>query len=126
VSGPRGLSFPFRIDRGTGGVALAEGSEKLKENIIHLLLTGIGERVMRREYGGGVRELVHDPNNDALRAIVQRQILRAITTHEPRVEIRALTVVQRDATLAAELTYLVRGSPIEDSVTLPLTLGEDE
>lgn len=116
----RGFSFPFRIATGTGGVAWAEGSEKLKENVIHLLLTGVGERVMRRDYGGGLRALLHDPNNDALRAVVQRQVGRAIATHEPRIEVRSLNVVQRGGLLHAELIYQLRGTPEQDRVSLPL------
>ena len=51
-----GFSIPFRIDPATGGVAVQENElEKLKENMIHILLTGIGERVMRRDYGAGLR-----------------------------------------------------------------------
>ena len=56
-----GFSFPFHIDA-SGRVAWTSGPEKLKENIKHILLTGLGERVMRRDYGGGLRQLVHDPN----------------------------------------------------------------
>ena len=70
------------------GVAWTSGPEKLKENIKHILLTGLGERVMRRDYGGGLRQLVHDPNNDALRAIVQHQIAKAIGQWEPRYRYR--------------------------------------
>ncbi|MFZ1985643.1 MAG: hypothetical protein WAU91_14590, partial [Desulfatitalea sp.] len=62
-----GFSIPFRIDPESGQVAWAQGLDKLKENITHILLTGINERVMRRDYGGGLRQLVHDPNNEALR-----------------------------------------------------------
>ncbi|TVP48070.1 MAG: hypothetical protein EA350_03815 [Gemmatimonadales bacterium] len=117
---PRGFSFPFRIDPGTGGWARAEGAEKLKENVVHLLLTGIGERMMRRDYGGGLQALVHDPNNDALKAIVQRQVSRAIAVHEPRIEVRSLRVVQHEGMLHAELIYQVRGTPEQDRVALPI------
>jgi phage baseplate assembly protein W len=119
----RGFSLPFRIDPLTGGVAAEEGVEKLKENVIAVLLTDIGERVMRREYGGGIRALVHDPNNDALRAIVQRQIAKGIQQNEPRVQVQSVTVAQQGATLVAELVYLVRESRQLQGVTIPLALG---
>ena len=118
-----GISLPFRIDPLTGGVAVESGDEKLKENVIHVLLTDIGERVMRREYGGGVRALLHDPNNDALRAIVQRQIAKGIAQHEPAVQVQSVTVSQQGGTLVAELRYLVRESRQLQGVTVPLALG---
>lgn len=119
----RGFSLPFRIDPRTGGVAAESGAEKLKENVIHVLLTDLGERMMRREYGGGIRALVHDPNNDALRAIVQRQIAKGIQQNEPRVQVQSVTVAQQGATLVAELVYLVRDSRQLQGVTVPLALG---
>jgi uncharacterized protein len=118
---PRGFSLPFRIGAG-GGVAMEGGAEKLKENLIHILLTDIGERVMRRAYGGGVRALLHDPNNDALRAIVQRQIAKAIAENEPRVQVQSVVASQHGATLVAELRYVVRESRQLQAVTIPLAL----
>ncbi|MBV7337519.1 GPW/gp25 family protein [Chloroflexi bacterium TSY] len=118
-----GFSIPFRIE--AGRVAQANGVEKIKENIIHILLTGIGERVMRRDYGGGLRQLVHDPNNDALRSIVQHQIAKAIGQWEPRVLLQSVTVTQhpQEGTLIAELQYVIRRTQQRQKVSVPLGLG---
>lgn len=118
-----GFSIPFRIDPATGGVASASGPEKIKENIIHILLTGVGERVMRRDYGGGIRQLVHDPNNDALRAIVQHQIVKSVGQQEPRVLVQGVTVTQRDGTLFAEIQYVIRRTRQPQSLSVPIGLG---
>lgn len=138
---PWGIAFPFRIDPATGGVAGAGGAEKIRQNLKHLLLTGIGERVMRRGYGGGIRQLLHDPNNDALRAVVRHRIGEAITKHEPRVELRQVAVTQLDGNrvigragaapparstpgegsqLVAELRYTVRRTGQPGRVAVPL------
>lgn len=130
-----GISSPFRIDPTTGGVVRTTGLEKLKENIVHILLTGVGERVMRRGYGGGLRQLVHDPNNDALRAVVQHQIGKSITQAEPRVEVREVTVRQLEGgtgsgeaeagtlTLWANVEFVVRQTGRHESVSVPFGLG---
>jgi uncharacterized protein len=118
----RGFSIPFRIGRG-GGIALESGPEKLKENIIHILLTAVGERVMRRDYGGGIGQLVHDPNNDALRAIVQHQIAKSIGEWEPRVLLQSVSVAQDDGTLFAHVDYIERRTRQRESVSVPLPLG---
>lgn len=120
----QGFSIPFRIDPATHGIAWQKDEgEKLKENLVHILLTGTGERVMRREYGGGLRQLVHDPNNDVLKALVQHQIARSIGQWEPRVELRSVTVSQQDATLIAELHYVIRRTQQFQSLSVPLELG---
>jgi uncharacterized protein len=119
----RGFSIPFRIDPATGGVATADETEKLKENIIHILLTRTGERAMHRTYGGGLHPLVHDSNNEALRALVQHQIARALGQHEPRILLQKVNVSQQGDTLIAELSYVVRRTQEPQSLSIPLGLG---
>ena len=118
-----GFSIPFRIDPATGGVASASGSEKLKENVVHILLTGTGERVMCHDYGGGLRQLVHDPNDAARGAIVQHQIAKSIAQWEPRLLLEQVTVTQQDGTLIAEVRYAVRRTRQQRSVSVPIGLG---
>ncbi len=133
----RGFSIPFRIESTTGGVAKESGAEKIKENIIHIILTGVGERVMRRDYGGGVKQLVHDPNNDALNAIVQHQIAKSIGLWEPRVLLQEIRVTQQGnavaqvasgasahgGTMIVEIQYLIRQTGQPQSLSVPLGLG---
>lgn len=117
-----GFSFPFRISA-SGGVALTRGPEKLKENVISILLTGAGERVMRRDYGGGLRQLVHDPNNDALRAIMQHQLAKTIEYWEPGVQVQSVTVTQDEGKLYVELLYVIGRTGQLHSLSVPIGLG---
>jgi phage baseplate assembly protein W len=116
----RGFSIPFRIDPSTGGIAQQLGDEKLKENLVHILLTRVGERVMRRAYGGGVHDMLHDPNNDALQALAHHQIGRAIAQWEPRVLLQGLDVTQQNGELFIRIHYVVRRTRQAESVSLPL------
>ncbi len=116
----RGFASPFRIDPDTGGIAWSSGMEKLRTNIIHILLTDVGERVMFREYGGGIRQLVHDPNNEALRAIVQHQIAKSIGRWEPGVMLQKVTVTVEQSVLRADLEYVVRHTRQPHSLSVPL------
>ncbi len=119
-----GFSIPFRIDSANGGIARQKNNdEKLKENLIHIIMTDIGERPMRRKYGGGIKQLLHDPNNDALRAVIQHQLSKAIIQNEPRIILRGVNVTQQDAALIAELDYLVRQTQLPQNLTVPIGLG---
>lgn len=122
----RGLSFPFRITEG-GGVAEQRGTDKLKENIVQILLTGAGERVMRRDYGGGLRKLLHDPSNVALKAIVQHQIAKAVSRFEPRVLVQSIEVeARRDGgaeQLWVSVSYVIRRTRQTQSLSVPIGLG---
>ena len=75
---PAGFSLPFRLDSVSGGFARSTGAEKIREGLKLLLMTEVGERVMKRGYGGGLRSLVHEPFNDALRALLRRRLQAAI------------------------------------------------
>ncbi len=129
---PRGFAFPFRIspasEGGTGGVVWAEGREKLRDNLMQLLHTNPGERLMRRAYGGGLRDLVHDPNDDVLRALAQHRIGKAVAETEPRIQLLRVDVqAERSdpgrATLVAELLYEARRTHQPGLITLPLGAG---
>lgn len=118
-----GFSIPFRIDTHSGSVVSQRDShEKIKENIIHILLTGIGERVMRRDYGGGIRELVHDPNNDVLQAMVSHRIAKSIGQWEQRVQLQEVNVRRQNATLFVDIDYIVTGSAETQVLSVPINI----
>jgi phage baseplate assembly protein W len=116
----RGLAFPFRIDGRTGGVAVTEGGDKLKENLKHLLLTRTGERLMLRDYGGGVDQLLHANINDGLIALARHQITRAIVQFEPRVLPEDVSVVPDNAQLYLRVRYLQADAQRLQTMVIPL------
>jgi phage baseplate assembly protein W len=116
----RGIAFPFRIDARSGGVAVTEGDDKLKENIKHLLLTRIGERLMLREYGGGVAQLLQENVNDGLIALARHQITRAIVRFEPRILPQDVAVIADGAQLFLRIRYIQADSPGLQTTVIPL------
>lgn len=78
---------------------------------------------MLREYGGGIQELVHDPNDDALRGIVQHQITKAIEEWEPRLQVEQLSITQEAGTLYVEIDYTERQNQQPQSLVIPMRLG---
>ncbi len=116
----RGFAFPFRIDPRTGGVAVSDGERKLEENLKHLLLTRIGERVMAREYGGGVTQLLQENVNDGLVAVARHQISRAIVRFEPRALPQDVAVVPRDGELLLRVRYLHADSRGVQTTVIPI------
>ena len=59
------LKFPFSV--GDDGPKTSSRSEHVREQIEQVLFTSPKERVFRPEFGVGVRRLVFEPNNAALR-----------------------------------------------------------
>src|SRR6266487_1190039 len=125
---PRGFAFPFRIDALSGGIAWAEGRDKLHDNVMQLLQTNPRERVMRRSYGGGLRDFVQDPNDDVLRGLAQHRIGKAIAEHEPRIRAEQITVQSDDADpghagVLVEIVYEIRRSHQRGLMKVPLGGG---
>jgi phage baseplate assembly protein W len=96
-----GFAFPFRF---VGGVKRATHFEKIEHNVRHLLSTRLGERVMRRTYGGGVHHRLQSPNDATLRALIKHEIEQGLQLYLPEVQ---LTAPIRLTSREAELTILI-------------------
>lgn len=99
-----GLAFPFRI---AGGARRARDMEKIEQNVRHILSTRLGERVMLRDYGGGVHHRLQSPNDSTLRALVKHEIEQALRLYMPEVRLTAplkLTSQESELTVVVEYT----------------------
>ncbi|MBO0870008.1 MAG: GPW/gp25 family protein [Micromonosporaceae bacterium] len=121
LSGP---AFPFRIENGR--VAVHSGPAKFGDDLRHLLSTRLGERVVRRDYGGGVHGHLQDPNDTTLRTLIRHEIELALRAFLPQA--RLLGPIQL-AAQGSELTvsFDYRIDPAADAAAGPqrveLTLG---
>jgi uncharacterized protein len=118
-----GFAFPFAIDPTTGGVKTLSDDDKLRANIVHIVLTNVGERIMRRSYGGGVRQLVQDPNDQILSTLIQHQIGKTVGQLEPRVILQTLTLTRTadGAGLQIDIRYVVRRSQATQTLSIPVS-----
>lgn len=117
----QGFAFPFAIDSRTGGVATAAESEKLQQNIKHLLLTHIGERAMLRTYGGGVSGLYQESINDGLLAVAQHQVAKAMLQFEPRLVPQEIRVTANEGQLYLVVRYLEPNTQALQQAIIPLS-----
>jgi phage baseplate assembly protein W len=60
------------------------GADHLKQSIRDILTTRIGTRVMRRQYGSRLPELVDNPMSEALKADLFAESAQALARWEPR------------------------------------------
>lgn len=86
-----GMSFPPRVDA-DGRLAWSSGEENVRESIRILLLTEPGERIMREEYGCGLRRYLFEPNTPTTRQLMRERITSAIERWEPRVLVETVEV----------------------------------
>lgn len=78
-----------------GLMAQKRGVDQIKADLLQLLLTNPGERVMLPTFGTPLRELFFEPNDPTLELEAKRVISEAIITWEPRVNIADIQVTSQ-------------------------------
>lgn len=98
----KGWRFPFAITKRKGGTgtsaSLSEsaGIEHVKESIRQILGTPVGSRVMRRDFGSRLRQIVFEPNDSTIDTLVEHYVREAIERWEKRVVVGPVTVVRSE------------------------------
>lgn len=102
----QGLGQPIAPDE-AGRLPLVSGPEKVRQAIFTILDTEPGERVMRPDFGCGLRRYLMQPNNPATRAGIARDITVSLTRWEPRIKVSDVLVTPTDdrAMVLIEIRY---------------------
>jgi len=87
-----GFTYPFGSRTGKGFFNKDSGKTLIVNNIRQLLRTEKGERVMLLGYGAGLKKYLFEPLDDITFESIKSDILHAINTYEPRVDILKLRV----------------------------------
>ena len=111
------------MNRETG--AALDLVEHITQSITDILTTRLGTRVMRREYGSLLPELVDQPFNDFTRLQAYAATVMALMRWEQRISLSRVRLVganlQGQSTLDLEGTLVDTNQPLNLSV--PLQLG---
>lgn len=111
------------MNRETGGDI--SDLDHISQSIEDILTTRIGTRVMRREYGSLLPELVDHPFNDVTRLRVYAGTVMAVMRWEPRVSLSRVQFV--GANLQGQSALELEGSSVDSneplSLRVPLQMG---
>jgi hypothetical protein len=89
-----GLQYPF-VKTPRGILAQKSGVDQIKADLLQLLLTNPGERVMLPAYGTPLRKLMFEPNDPSLEIMARQMIVDAILMWEPRIVVTDIQVSSR-------------------------------
>lgn len=108
-------------------LAVAAEDESVRQSILIILRTVKGERVMRPDFGCGLRRYLMQPNNPATRAAIQREIMQSLTRWEPRVKLIDIAVTPTDdrAMVLIEIHYAHVLDARQDVLVYPFYLEHD-
>ena len=106
-----------RAMRGTSAITgkTLDGLAHLRQSIRDILTTPVGSRVMRREYGSRLFDLVDNPLNDQTLVEIFAATAEAILRWEPRLRVtrvQAQALEQGKISIDLEAIYLPEGQPV--------------
>ena len=123
----RGWSFPVTPRADGVDVELVAYDEDVRQAVLLILETAPGERVMRPDFGSGLHTLVFEPLNTTTMALATHRVETALTTWEPRIALREVTVTADGAIrnrLNIEIEYQVRATNTFYNLVFPFYLQE--
>jgi phage baseplate assembly protein W len=104
----RHLAFPFNIGVDGRTSAPTDLNAHIKGEIIQLLLTTPGERPFLPDFGGGLKRMVFEANDEISAGIAKATVSRALSYWlQERIEVVVLNVENNDSTLNVDLQYRV-------------------
>jgi phage baseplate assembly protein W len=122
-----GWAFPVRPDGAMNDVTSAAYEEDIRQAVRIILETDQGERVMRPDFGAGLRSLVFEPINTTTMALVRNRVEQALISWEPRIDLQEVRVAADTAArnrLNIEINYLVRTTNTFYNLVYPFYLQE--
>jgi len=121
----RGWAFPVAVDA-RGAIALAEYEEDIRQAIRIILDTDPGERVMRPDFGAGLRALLFEPINTGTLALAKHRVEEALILWEPRIDSIGVEVTADPprGRLEIEVRYRVRRTNTFYNLVYPFYLQE--
>lgn len=101
------IDYPFDFDA-RGRTALTDTDDHIRDMIEQFLFTNAGERVNRPEFGGGLLNVVFEPNSEALGSTLQRATQAGLQQYlGDLITVQVLVASTEEATLRVDVRYLV-------------------
>ena len=124
----RGWRFPVQPDA-SGGLGYVEGDANIEQSLRVLLMTELGERVMRATFGCDAPRLVFSPGSVQYLQLLETTVREAVHDWEPRVTLEGVTAeaIPGDETrVNVTIDYRIRGSNTRTNLVFPFYLGRME
>jgi len=120
----RAWRVPLLPDAESKRLGMVSGRDAVRQSIGIILNTEPGERVMRRDFGCGLRRFLMRPNTSSTRALIRQAIDLAITRWEPRVRLDEVSVEAGDdpSHVVIRIEYTVVADRSEESLVFPFYL----
>ncbi len=124
-----GWRFPILPDE-LGSLGFVDGDENVEQSLRILLLTLVGERVMRPDFGTQLGRLVFAPGSTQYLELLETAVRDAVRDWEPRIdlddvraEMDATQTPDADVRAIVSIRYRVRQSNTQQNLVFPFYLA---
>lgn len=109
----KGWKFPVQVDATTGRILMADAEDDIAESIRIIIRTSKGERLMRPDFGCGLRDFVFGTTDATSLRLISSEVKEAIRIWEPRIkdiEVKAELDPQHTGRVLLTVSYAVRST----------------
>jgi len=121
----KGWRFPILPDA-SGCLSYVEGDANVEQSVQILLMTQLGERVMRSDFGTDTPRLVFKPGSVQFLSLLENGIREAVTMWEPRIDLTDVTAETDPANpfkVTVSISYTVRQTNTSTNLVFPFYLS---
>ena len=122
-----GIQFPVEVDAVTGRMQISSEEENIRQSIEVILMTGKGERVMRPEFGCGLKNYIYEMMDYGTIIRIEKEVRDALNQWEPRITDVNVTVTSdeaRDNVMLIHISYRVRITNNPYNMVFPFYIQE--
>jgi phage baseplate assembly protein W len=122
-----GWSFPPSFSVEAKGAAMVSGEEDIHQSLEIILSTGVGERLLRPDFGSDLRQLAFESLDSTQETLIRDVIRTALLRHEPRIIVEGVSVTPSPAQaglILISVSYLITSTNSRSNLVFPFYLDE--
>ncbi|MBX5483930.1 MAG: GPW/gp25 family protein [Myxococcaceae bacterium] len=122
-----GSGWAFPIGLSGGKVAMVHGEANVRRSIELILGTGLGERVMRPQFGAALQELVFTAQSSAAQQLATHFVRQALDRCEPRIRVDDVQISPdpaREGVLLISIDYTLRARNQRQNLVYPFYVNQ--
>lgn len=121
-----GIGWAFPVSAQAGLTATAAYEEDVAQAIRIIVGTDPGERVMRPDFGAGLRAFVFEPLSPSTLESLRQRVRTALVDWEPRIDVENVlaTAAPEAGKVLIDISYRVRATNAHRNLVYPFYLDE--
>lgn len=120
----KGWKFPVEVNRVSGAFEDASYEDSIAQSVRIILGTARGERVMRPEFGCGLKSYAFTQMSYTVLSEIERDVQSSLGAWEPRITDIEVKCHADGAVLYVDVSYVVRSTNSTYNLVYPFYLNE--